>query len=61
MKMRRQRKLYPCTRCAGFFLHDAMYRHVTFECSLRPPTNAQLLQRFLMDGKVYHPMAERDR
>ena len=54
MKIRRQRKLYPCTRCTGLILHDDMHKHVLFRCRERVTK-----QRLLLSGKVYSPVSGR--
>lgn len=46
---------YRCPACHATYLHDDAYAHHAFSCQLRPLTNAQRLQRFLMTGRTYEP------
>ncbi len=54
MKVRRQTKLYPCTRCAELILHDDMHKHVLFRCPERVSK-----ERLLRTGRTYEPKAGR--
>lgn len=61
MTHRRQTKQYSCIACGSSYLHDDAYAHTLFLCELRPKTRKQLLEQFLLNGRCYHPMAERTR
>ncbi len=55
MTLWRQRH-FACVYCGTLLAHDRMYAHNLFQCAERP-TKARLLAQ----GRVYEPVAEKNR
>jgi hypothetical protein len=61
MNLWKQTRRYTCHKCGASYLHDRGYEHNLFTCTQRPRTRTQILAQFLLNGRCYHPMAERTR